>query len=330
MHNPPNYIPLTINGLRMQQGNITTTASRLPSTVKATSMRIFTIGFLVLLAFALFSRWYYVCKILKQCGDEPVPTRPMTLSFKDGDQVILEGYEQFGFAPNAIAADTTADNVLFLQKVAEYLNQNPAREITLTGRYLESEKTAASGVFENIGIARAAFIERILEKMGVDEDRISIDYQMVKGNILGEPISFSLLSGTPEQYENLAYRFEDNTFSDANFDFNSADFRPGDQCILYADSVKTFMSENPEKMLLIIGHTDSVATEEFNYNLGLKRAESAAQYFRELGVRAEIKTSSMGETRPVAPNSNTDGSDNPEGRQKNRRVNFKVIDKVLE
>ncbi|MEO1258459.1 MAG: OmpA family protein [Bacteroidota bacterium] len=293
-------------------------------------MRTFTIGFLVFLAFALFSRWYYVCKILNKCGDEPVATRPMTLSFKDGEQVILEGYEQFGFAPKSIAADTSANNVQFLGKVAEYLQQNPTRKIILTGRYLESEKTAPSGVFENIGIARAAYIGRILEKMGVEEGRISIDYELVRGEGLSEPISFSLLSGAPEKYENLAYRFEDNTFSDANFAFKSAEFRPGVQCVLYADSVKSFLSKNTEKMLSIIGHTDSIDTEKINYNLGLKRAESAAQYFRELGVKAEIKTSSMGETQPVAPNSKPDGSDNPEGRQKNRRVNFKIIDKVLE
>ena len=293
-------------------------------------MRVFIVGFLIFLAFALCSRWFYVCKIKHLCGDQPVVTRPLTLSFKDGDQVILEGYEQFGFQPNTIAADTTSNNNLFLKKVAEYLQQNPARKITLTGRYLESEKTASTGFHENLGIARAAYVERLLEKMGVDEGRISIDHVMIKGGVLDEPISFALVSATPDNYEKLEYRFEDNTFSDANFAFNSAEFKPGEQCILYADSVKNFMVTHTEKILSIIGHTDSIDTEKFNYNLGLKRAENAAKYFRELGVKVKIRTSSMGETQPVAPNSKPDGSDNPDGRQKNRRVNFKIIDKVLE
>ena len=293
-------------------------------------MRVFTIGFLVFLAFALCSRWFYVCKMKHQCGDEPVVARPMTLSFKDGDQVILQGYEQFGFQPNAISADTTANNNLFLSKIAAYLQQNPDRKISLTGRFLESEKSAKTGFHENLGIARAAYVERLLEKLGVDEGRISIDHEIVSANSLSEPISFALLSEIPDQYEKLEYRFEDNTFSDANFAFNSAEFKPGEQCILYADSVKHFLANHAEKMLVIIGHTDSIDTEKYNYNLGLKRAENAAQYFRELGVKSEIKTSSMGETQPVAPNSKPDGSDNPEGRQKNRRVNFKIIDNVLE
>ena len=32
-----------------------------------------------------------------------------------------------------------------------------------------------------------------------------------------------------------------------------------------------------------------------------------------------------GKTQPIAPNTNADGSDNPEGRQLNRRTEFKVI-----
>ncbi len=293
-------------------------------------MRVFIIGFLLFLAFALGSRWFYVCKIKHHCGNQPVVMRPMTLNFQDGDQTILQGYEQFGFPTDSIEASISPNNQIFLEKIAAYLKQHPDRKITLRGRFLAREKTAPAGLFENIGIARAAFIERQLEKLGVDEKRISIDYEMVAGENMPEPISFALLPETPDNYEKLEYRFEDNTFSDANFAFNSADFRPGEQCILYADSVKNFLAANTEKTLSIIGHTDSIDTEKFNYNLGLKRAESAAQYFRELGVKAEIKTSSMGELQPVAPNSKPDGSDNPAGRQKNRRVNFKIIDKDSE
>ncbi|MEZ4935859.1 MAG: OmpA family protein [Saprospiraceae bacterium] len=293
-------------------------------------MRVFTFGFLVFLVFALSTRWFYVCEIKHQCGDQPVETRPMTLSFKDGDQTILQGYEQFGFQADSIEADISPNNQIFLEKIAAYLKQNPDRKITLTGRFLESEKTANAGMFENIGIARAAFIELQLEKLGIDEKRISIDYEMASGSTMAEPMSFALQSERPDNYEKLEYRFEDNTFSDANFAFGSADFKPGEACILYADSVKNYLAINTEKMLSIIGHTDSIDTEKYNYNLGLKRAESAAQYFRELGVKAEIKTSSMGELQPVAPNSKPDGSDNPDGRQKNRRVNFKIIDSVLE
>ncbi|MCB0518166.1 MAG: OmpA family protein [Lewinellaceae bacterium] len=294
-------------------------------------MRFFIIGFLLFTAFALPARWYFVCEIRHHCTDEPAkPTRATTLTLKDGDKTILQGYEQFGFAPNSFQPDMTPNNQEFLEKVAAYLQQNPDKHLALTGRFLATEKDAKTGIFENLGIARAAAVERLLEKLGIDEKRISIDHEMAKGETLEEPVTFSLYTPKPDEYEKLEYKFTDNTFSDANFDFGSDKFRPGEQCILYADSVKTFLDTHPEMTLTIIGHTDSIGTDKVNMDLGLRRAINAAEYFRELGVKSKIDVSSKGETQPVAPNSLPDGKDNPDGRQKNRRVNFKIGEKQVE
>jgi outer membrane protein OmpA-like peptidoglycan-associated protein len=293
-------------------------------------MRVFFTGFVVFLVFALFSRWYFVCEIRHHCGNEQLlPSRPMTLTLKDSDKIILRGYEQFGFEANAIEPVMTENNQAFLKKVAEYLRQFPDKNLTLTGRFLESEKNARTGIFENLGIARAAAVERLLSKLGIDEKRISIDHQMVRADALQESIGFSLFTpqkDKPEAYQKLEYKFTDNTFSDANFEYNSDVFRPGEQCIAYADSVKKFLDLHPEMMLSIIGHTDSIGSETYNHNLGLRRAKKASEYFRELGVKAKINVASKGKTQPVAPNTNPDGTDYPEGRQKNRRVNFKIND----
>ncbi len=295
-------------------------------------MRGFIIGFLFLLAYAIPARWYFVCQLRHHCGDEPAMvanTRPMTLSLRDGSKAVLQGYEQFGFSPNTIPPNLSPNNQDFLAKVAEYLKANPDKNITLTGRYLESEKAAKSGIFENIGIARAAAVEQILVKMGVDEKRFTIDHQILADVVLDEPISFDLFSPKPDDYDRPVYSFKDNTFSDANFAFGSAEFKPGEQCILYADSVKTYLTANPAMTLTITGHTDSIGGEKINLNLGLRRAKNAAAYFRELGVKSEIVSTTKGEEQPVAPNS-IGGKDNPDGRQKNRRVNFKIEEKTAQ
>ncbi len=297
-----------------------------------TTMRGFIIGFLILLAYAIPARWFFVCELRHHCGDTPTvvtPTRPMTLSLYDGSKAILQGYEQFDFAPNAIQPNLSPNNQEFLAKVAEYLKANPDKQITLTGRYLESEKVAKSGIFENLGIARAAAVEQLLVKMGVDEKRFTIDHQIVVDVVLDEPISFNLFTPKPDDYDRPVYSFKDNTFSDANFSFGSDEFKPGEQCILYADSVKTFLAANPTMTLTITGHTDSIGAEKINLNLGLRRAKNAAAYFRELGVKSEIVSATKGEEMPVAPNS-IGGKDNPEGRQKNRRVNFKIEEKPVQ
>lgn len=76
----------------------------------------------------------------------------------------------------------------------------------------------------------------------------------------------------------------------------------------------------------IIGHTDSKGAESYNLELSRKRAEAVKQWLvdRE-GINQErIETIGKGESEPVAPNTKADGSDNPEGRQKNRRVEIRI------
>ena len=89
------------------------------------------------------------------------------------------------------------------------------------------------------------------------------------------------------------------------------------------------MQENPEIIVEIGSHTDSVGSAAFNQNLSQKRAQSVVNYLKKKGVdRDRLKAKGYGESQPVAPNTNPDGTDNPEGRAKNRRTEFKVIGKI--
>lgn len=71
--------------------------------------------------------------------------------------------------------------------------------------------------------------------------------------------------------------------------------------------------------LSVVGHTDARGTEEYNQGLGLRRAQAVALVLSTLGFD-KITAGSAGETEPLSPNDLEDGSDNPEGRQDNRRV----------
>jgi OOP family OmpA-OmpF porin len=71
----------------------------------------------------------------------------------------------------------------------------------------------------------------------------------------------------------------------------------------------------------IVGHTDSLGTDEHNQGLSEARAESVrADLAGRLGPGFTLQASGKGETEPVAPNQNDDGTDNPDGRARNRRV----------
>ena len=76
----------------------------------------------------------------------------------------------------------------------------------------------------------------------------------------------------------------------------------------------------------VIGHTDDHGAEAANEKVGLERAEATARELVFNGVSSERMTvGSRGESEPVAPNSLADGSDNPEGRALNRRVEITLV-----
>ncbi len=104
------------------------------------------------------------------------------------------------------------------------------------------------------------------------------------------------------------------------FDFDKSDIRPSAEPTLMKLAV--LLKHNSQAPVAIYGHTDSLGDDTYNQTLSEKRANAVKNYLvQKLGIEAErLQTAGLGETRPVAPNVNPDGSDNPAGRQKNRRV----------
>ncbi|MCB0704709.1 MAG: OmpA family protein [Saprospiraceae bacterium] len=292
-------------------------------------MRTFIPGFLLFSICLLFGRWYYVCEVKQLCGGAvehvqmEIP-RPATLALRSDGEIVLEKYDEFLFRTDSVEAVLNENNQLFLKAVAEYLFKNPEQELSISGRFLRSERSAPSGFFDNIGLARGSYVEELLAGYGLSKDRVFLNYVEIDADSLFAPLAFNANSPKADAYPKLQFSFEDMTYVDANFARNSADFRPKAGFVSYADSVKLFLDVNPDYRLLITGHTDSVASLEFNEDLGMARAKAAREYFLELGVSNKIEVASKGETEPIAPNSNPDGSENKDGTQRNRRVNFKL------
>ncbi|VXD00466.1 OmpA family protein [Sphingomonas sp. 8AM] len=77
--------------------------------------------------------------------------------------------------------------------------------------------------------------------------------------------------------------------------------------------------------ITIWGHSDSRGSDAANLVASRRRAEAARDYLVQKGVAADRMTVvALGEARSIAPNRQLDGSDDPEGRAKNRRVEIKV------
>jgi outer membrane protein OmpA-like peptidoglycan-associated protein len=78
----------------------------------------------------------------------------------------------------------------------------------------------------------------------------------------------------------------------------------------------------PDAPLLIEGYTDGKGSHDYNIKLSQSRAAAVKKWLVDNAqIKASrIATKGMGESNPVAPNRKPDGSDDPDGRQKNRRV----------
>jgi outer membrane protein OmpA-like peptidoglycan-associated protein len=104
------------------------------------------------------------------------------------------------------------------------------------------------------------------------------------------------------------------------FDYDKATLRS--ESISELNRLKRIMDDNPSMKIEIGGHTDSRGADEYNRRLSQDRAQSVVNYLIENGVSKDRLTyKGYGKSQPVATN------DTPEGRQENRRVEFKITSK---
>jgi len=101
------------------------------------------------------------------------------------------------------------------------------------------------------------------------------------------------------------------------FDFDKAVVKA--KYLPYLAGAATVLKNHPDLAVEVQGHTDSVGSQEYNYKLGLRRAEAVKKVLVNNGVRAgQLNISSSGETQPIASN------EAASGRARNRRVEIHV------
>lgn len=100
------------------------------------------------------------------------------------------------------------------------------------------------------------------------------------------------------------------------FDFDKNNFKNDqktDSCIA---SFRQWLDKHPESRVSVTGHTCHVGTDEYNQDLGMRRAVEIEKYVEKQGIAPErIIVESMGERLPLADN---------ESRSKNRRAEVTI------
>ena len=103
------------------------------------------------------------------------------------------------------------------------------------------------------------------------------------------------------------------------FEFNGAKFKPDQQTDNSVSAFKTWLDKYPHSILEVTGHTDLVGTEDYNYKLGLKRAQVVGAYIESRGIDPKrMVTESKGEDDPIASYLTS------EGRAQNRRTEISI------
>ena len=103
-----------------------------------------------------------------------------------------------------------------------------------------------------------------------------------------------------------------------NFDFDKSNVKAEYYDLL--TNLKEFIEQNNYEVT-IVGHTDSVGSNQYNFDLSRRRAESVKAKLLEFGLAEEriVGIEAMGEEQPIATNETN------EGRAQNRRVEFKLV-----
>ena len=111
---------------------------------------------------------------------------------------------------------------------------------------------------------------------------------------------------------------------DVLFDFDKSDIRADAEPVL--DQMSELLDAFETSPVIISGHTDSKGEDDYNLALSERRAVSVRDWLSDDGIeQSRMSTEGLGEQNPVAPNTNPDGQDDPAGRQKNRRVEFTIL-----
>jgi outer membrane protein OmpA-like peptidoglycan-associated protein len=114
--------------------------------------------------------------------------------------------------------------------------------------------------------------------------------------------------------EGIAVSFESGIL----FPFDSDQILPAGRGNL--QSLASSLQRYPETEVLIVGHTDSQGSDQYNMGLSLRRANSARNYLIGQGIpSSRIRTEGRGEMEPIASN------DTEAGRQQNRRVEVAIF-----
>lgn len=95
------------------------------------------------------------------------------------------------------------------------------------------------------------------------------------------------------------------------FDFDKSEFQSNAETGNFIKETKVYLNQNSKARITITGHTCAIGTNEYNQDLGYRRAKSILNYFAINGISEnKILINSKGESEPAADNNTVSGRAN--------------------
>lgn len=207
-------------------------------------------------------------------------------------------------------SDSGTVKYIYGAAVTLYLNDKSAKERT----FIQRDTTDKSGsYFFDLTINKDYIIEFESSRVPPTTVEFSTKGITLSDTLKIDDVGVEYLSKKPFIIKNIYY------------DFDKYKLRPEAQQTIDS-TLLVILREAPDIVIELSSHTDSKGEDNYNMELSQNRAESVVNYLIKKGInKNRLVAKGYGETKPIAPNENSDGTDNPEGRQKNRRTEFRVI-----
>jgi len=213
-----------------------------------------------------------------------------------------------------------------------------------SNKVLDSVKPSTKGAFEFVQVAGIYQVQFKSGDFKSNSKSFTIPSDYPQDNYLLTPE----ILGVSDDYiayrksknkENKIARTENNTNSKektlvnsnkagviSNILFLFDDYKLSKESELEVQNLIAIMKENPSIEIEVLGFTDSEGKDGYNNRLSKKRAKNIRDKLIDAGISSgRVAFKGMGKSSPIAINENPDGSDNPEGRAFNRRVEFCLI-----
>jgi outer membrane protein OmpA-like peptidoglycan-associated protein len=234
----------------------------------------------------------------------------------------LSVYDKEGIGKEDIYAFQTASDKTYAEVLAELVKDEIPPLVPAETALTEGKPVAET--------AQPSALEEVAEKVQAEPAQVAIELAAV--DKLAEKVETKAQAADTSKPESMAEKTEKEipdegireiVLNPVYFAFDN--FQLSETGKSELKKLADLMQTIPVSTLKLFGYADAIGTAEYNALLSEKRAIAAMKFMINLGVEANRLTAAgLGETNFVAINKNPDGTDNPEGRRLNRRIEFEI------